>query len=108
MVTAPVIFISVPYSDIINEPEIQWEKEMGINLILNSDEIDMPAVLNYLSKFNNHYIFSLPGEILNNNTINKLLPRLYTLFTLSPCFRKNNNNIPVFLNGHNDHIHHLQ
>ncbi|WP_207512314.1 hypothetical protein [Longitalea luteola] len=100
----PVTYILVPYSVIIKETGIQTEKETGINILLDAIEIDMPAILNCIRQFNYNYIYSLSGEILNNSDINILLARLYTLFTLSACFRRGNNKIPVFSYTPGEHI----
>lgn len=78
--------------------------ETGINILVDSIDIDMPIILDYVSRFNFHFIFSLPDNIINDNKISRLLPSLYALFTLSGCFCKCNNCIPVFLNERHDQI----
>jgi hypothetical protein len=95
-VNLPVTYMLVPYSLLIKDTEIQTEKETGINILLDANEIDMPAMLNRISQFNHNYIYSLSAKALGNCNMDILLPQLYILFTLSACFRRANNNIPVF------------
>jgi hypothetical protein len=99
----PVVFISIPYSVIKNETVTEYDMETGVNILIDSSDIDMPFILDLVCRFNFHFIFSLPDNILNND-INSLLPSLYTLYTLSGCFSKCNNCIPVFANAHKGQI----
>src|ERR1044072_7667573 len=78
--------------------------ETGINILVDSNDIDMPFILDFVRRLNFHFNFSLPDKILNNE-INSLLPSLYTLYTLSSCFAKCNNSIPVFLSEPNNQVY---
>lgn len=92
----PVVFISIPYSALKNQIRTEYDMETGVNILIDSSDIDMALILDHVRRFNFNFIFSLPDDILNSE-INSLLPSLYTLFTLSGCFGECNNSIPVFL-----------
>jgi hypothetical protein len=95
-VITPAIFVSIPYTKIGMETGIQNEAEIGINILIDSVEIDIPHIIKYVRRFNYNYIVSLPGTLLNNPKIDILLPKFYMAFTLSGCLNKINNSIIIF------------
>ena len=94
--SCPVVFITIPYSAVKNTIVPEYDMETGINILVDSIDIDMPVLIDLAGRCNFHFIFSLSNAVLNDNNLNNLLPSLYTLFTLSRCFANCNNSIPVY------------
>jgi hypothetical protein len=90
------IYFSVPYSSISDNLEVPAEMTAGINILIDSLEVDVQVILNFMTSVNNHFIFSLQGSILHNHEINGFLPSFYLLYTLSGSFGTPNI-IPVFI-----------
>lgn len=103
------IYFSINYSSLSDEPEVPDEMSAGINIIIDCIEVDLPVILNFVSGgANNHFIFSLKGSILHNNTINSFLPVIYSLYTLSGSFGPVKNIILVFTSGPDEQFPGLQ
>jgi hypothetical protein len=95
-VIIPIVFVTVSYSSITeSDAENQIDMETGINILLDTDELDIKRIFKYISRSNHNYIFSLSDNLLKSNNMGALLPDLYLLFTLSASFRKCQNRIPV-------------
>jgi hypothetical protein len=102
--TGSVLFITVPYSSIIDEKVLQ--NKTAVNILIDIIDIDLSKLRQYLG-FNCQHIFSLQARVLNNTDISGLLPDLYTLFVLSGCYVKNKKAIPVFIDDASDDISNL-
>jgi hypothetical protein len=90
------VFVTVSYSSItVSDAENKIDRETGINILLDADELDIKRILKYISRLHYNYIFSLSNNLLTSNNMSALLPDLYLLFTLSTGFRKCQNRIPV-------------
>jgi hypothetical protein len=96
--TAPSIFVTFPHSQIVSDSSMIATKEIGINIFIDSCNIELTSMINFLRSIQFNYIFSLSGDILDPANIATVLPKLYTLFTLSGCFHNCINYVPVFIN----------
>jgi hypothetical protein len=106
MLTTPVIYITIPYSLLGDETQISCNhvNDVGVNVLIDQEEIDIKNIMDYVRKLDYYYIFSLSSAIINGAAFDNLLPKLYTLFTLSASFTKKNKSIPVFADTSTDQL----
>ncbi len=94
-------FVTIPYSAISDISSISHigPANVGINILLDKDEIEWDVLLNFTIIYNSRFIFSISDVIITEKTIDDILPGLYTLFSLSSGYFKNEKSIPVFGNS---------
>jgi hypothetical protein len=90
------VFITIPYSVLKKGSNLKFESDLGINILFDCAEIDLPFVISIVNKIDFKYIYSLTGLLLDNNNVDSILSKLYVLYTLSGCFDKSINSIAVF------------
>ena len=99
MLNEPILFVTIPYSVISNGglQSCHSLKQIGANILIDSKEIDLKLIVEYVSKFDYPVIFSFADIIINSDNSDVILSQYYTLFTLFPN-SNNNRSIPVFTN----------
>jgi hypothetical protein len=101
MSSTHTIFITVPYSDIRHLAGVQEDKESnaGINILLDSETIDIAEVRNFIGKYGSSFMFSISDAVINSKNI---LAELYLLLTMADQFTSGKKIIPFFTDNTGD------
>ena len=95
MTGSATTFITIPYSVIETRADHFDANEYGVNILIDTTEINTETIVSYIRQFPHHFIFSLSGKVLTDSRISIILPLLYTMFSLG-SYGKSKNYIPVF------------
>lgn len=93
----PFLFLTVPYTRVRQKPVLKASPEFGVNILLDTIDIDIATILRFTVERNTPFIVSLselmPGDSGNDVFYNKL----YLLLALSNGFGEAQTDIPVFV-----------
>lgn len=104
MLANPVIFVTIPYTQLRTGAVLRGLPGVGINILLDATEIDILLLQNVLTAPYGSYIFSLSGELLGSREMDRFLPKLYTVLSLSDHFCGARCTIPVITQTADDQV----
>lgn len=100
MLSATILFVTVPYSAIISGCKRMQSgigERIGINILIDKPDFDLAVLRDYINDNSYPFIYSISANAFRNAETDLFLSRIYMLFSLSGCFALNDNVIPIVL-----------
>jgi hypothetical protein len=90
-------YITIPCNQLSGSTELPMPNS-GVNILIDSTELNMAAVVQFVQTHQCQLIYSLNGTVVTQAGFENLWPRIYLLHTLCDSFMPNRGIIPVFTN----------
>ena len=98
-----ILLLTIPYTKIKTAKEVlNQHKDVGVNILLDTVEIDVTGTLQIVQQLSFQYTISIAEDVLNSGTLEKLIPDLYLLVSLSNIYGGYFRKLPLLLNNGED------